>query len=216
VYTVQRDAQGGRPAWVLEPAHETSGKYGTWMRQVDATDYRGKRVRITASVRTQGATRRVDFWARAQAKDSPGDGSGLGGDWQQLPPDSEWIEKEIVLDVPMKTDRIEYGVGVAGPGKVWLESAKVEAVGSDVPLTGAGAKTASGPPDAHKHRSRPEVRRMATPPGPFSFSSARCARPTRRRRYRSRATTARPPGATSASRRPADPARSPARASTRP
>jgi len=148
LYTVQRDTQLGRPSWVLEPAHETFGKYGTWVRQVDAADYRGKRVQITASVRTQGATGRVDFWARMQAKDSSVDGDGLGGARQPLPPDSDWIQKEIVLDVPVKTDRIEYGVGVAGPGKVWLESAKVEALGGDVPLTGASAtKKVSAPPD---------------------------------------------------------------------
>jgi hypothetical protein len=134
-YVVRRDVQGSRAAWVLEPARDTFGAYGTWMRHIDAADYRGKRVRISASLKTEGATRRADFWARAQAKDSPGDGSGLGGDHQDLPHDSDWTPSAIVMDVPSETAWLEYGVGVAGPGRIWLDGAKLEVVGNDVPLT---------------------------------------------------------------------------------
>jgi hypothetical protein len=137
VYYVHRDTEGDRTAWLLEPSSDTYGKYGTWMRSIDAGEYRSKRVRITATLKTEGATRRVDFWARAQAKTSPGDGPGLGGDWKQLPPDSGWRQDVIVMDVPPETARLQYGVGVAGPGKVWLESAKLEIVGPDVPVTHA-------------------------------------------------------------------------------
>jgi hypothetical protein len=141
VYYVHRDTQGDRGAWLLEPARDTYGKYGTWMRSIDAGAYRSKRVRITATLKTQGATKRVDFWARAQAKTSPGDGPGLGGDSKQLPADSSWRQDVIVMDVPPETDQLQYGVGVAGPGKVWIESTKLEIVGQDVPLTD---KTESG------------------------------------------------------------------------
>src|SRR5262249_20677339 len=91
-YEVRRDSQGSRSAWVLQPVRDALGKYATWMRHIDASDYRAKRVRITATLKTQGANERVDFWARAQAKDSPGDGPGLGGDWENLPPDSDWMQ----------------------------------------------------------------------------------------------------------------------------
>jgi len=134
-YAVHRDGEGDRASWLLEPVSDTYGKYATWMRHVDASDFRAKRVRITATTRTQGATRRVDFWARAQAVDSPGDGHWLGGDSKHLPPDSAWQVDAIVMDVPTETKWLEYGVGVAGPGKVWLQSAKLELVGPDVPLT---------------------------------------------------------------------------------
>jgi hypothetical protein len=140
LYAVRRDTQGSRSAWLLEPVKDTYGKYGTWMRSIDAGQYRAKRVRITATIKTAGATRRVDFWARAQAWDSPGDGPGLGGDWQKLPADSDWKEDSIVMDVPAETALLQYGVGVAGPGKVWLESTKVEVVGQDVPITQGRAK----------------------------------------------------------------------------
>jgi hypothetical protein len=140
-YVVHRDGPGGRTAWLLEPFRDTFGKYGTWMRHVPAADYRGKRVRVTATLRTQGATRRVDFWARAQAKDSPGDGLGLGGDRESLPADADFASHAIVLDVPADAEWLEYGIGLAGPGRIWLESTKVETVGGDVPVTRPLART---------------------------------------------------------------------------
>jgi hypothetical protein len=142
-YAVHRDQRGGRAAWLLEPVNDTYGRYGTWMRSIDAAEYRSKRVRITATLMTQGASRRVDFWARAQGKTSPSDGPGLGYDAKYLAADSGWIEDVIVMDVPADTARLQYGVGVAGPGKVWIESTRLEVVGQDVPLT-QGRRSAEG------------------------------------------------------------------------
>src|SRR5260370_38754020 len=85
-YVVRRDTPGGRSAWLLEPIRDTFGSYGTWMRQVDAGEYRGKRGRITAIVRTQGATRRVDVGGRAQTKDRPAGGRRPGRSGGKRPP----------------------------------------------------------------------------------------------------------------------------------
>jgi hypothetical protein len=103
--------------------------------RIDPGAARGRRVRLTATVRTEGATARADFWARAQAKDSPADGHGLGGEWRSLPVNSDWIDDTIVLDVPEETASLQYGVGVAGPGRVWLDHVRMEVVGPEVPLT---------------------------------------------------------------------------------
>ena len=149
LYAVRRDGTSG---WVLEPVRDTFGRYATWMRVADADEYRGKRVRITAPVKTKGATRRVDVWARVQAKDSPGDGRGLGGDWQQLASDSDWATRTLVLDVPAEGAFLEYGVGVAGPGTVSIGKATVEVVGTDVPLTGT----------PHPHKAAPAAAAPAT------------------------------------------------------
>ena len=134
-YVVHRDTAGGRTAWVLEPHRDTFGKYGTWMRQVAADAFRGKRVRITATLRTEGATRRADLWVRAQGQDSPGDGLGLAGDMRSLPADSEWTSREAVIDVPVTAAWLEYGAGIAGPGRIRIDGMKAEIVGKEVPLT---------------------------------------------------------------------------------
>ena len=105
------------------------------MRVVDAAPMRGKHVRLSALTRTDGTTLRADFWARVQAVDSPGDGSGLGGKWIKLPASSDLTRHEVVLDVPARSASVQFGVGVAGPGVLWVDEPKLEVVGLDVPAT---------------------------------------------------------------------------------
>jgi hypothetical protein len=105
------------------------------MRVADAAPYRGKRVRMSAWVKTRGATERADFWGRVQAADSPGDGPGLGGRWTRLPAASDWQSTQIVFDVAAQAATLNYGVGVAGPGDLWVDAPSLEVVGADVPIT---------------------------------------------------------------------------------
>jgi hypothetical protein len=130
-YIVRRDGDG----WLLEPHASTYGKYGTWMRNIDATPYRNKRVRITIEARTHGAAQRVDVWSRAQAPEAPADGPGLGGDLKSLPAESSWSSYAMVFDVPASSVHLQYGVGIAGPGALWMRGAKLEVVDASVAVT---------------------------------------------------------------------------------
>lgn len=125
----------GRPTLRLAAVADSSEGYGTWMNVLFASPYAGKRVRISAYTRTVGATRRADFWARVQAKESPGDGYGLVGKFVALPASSEWQRTHIVFDVPRDGAWVHYGVGLAGAGMLWMDRATIEVVGRDVPLT---------------------------------------------------------------------------------
>ena len=131
----EENTRASRPTIVLTRTTNALNKYGTWMFLVDATTFRGKRVRFSAYTKTSGTTARADFWARVQARDSPGDGSGLGGQWISLPTFSDWTPQEIVIDVLEKGHTLQYGVGVDGPGKLWLDQPRYEVVGVDVPVT---------------------------------------------------------------------------------
>jgi hypothetical protein len=73
--------------------------------------------------------------ARVQAASSPGDGPGLGGASCKLAGDFEWRPCEVVFDVPERGTSIELGVGLAGPGAIWLDDVKLEEVAksADVP-----------------------------------------------------------------------------------
>lgn len=137
VYQVVADPEAARDghATIRLEAIPEREEYGTWMRSIDASPYRGKRVRLSALTKSSGAAVRVDFWARVQASDSPGDGSGLGGRLRRLSPDQDWERKEVVLNVPEAGAYIQYGVGLAGPGRIWMDDAKIEIVGLDVPVS---------------------------------------------------------------------------------
>ena len=139
---------GDGPTLLLAPTKTAAGKYGTFMTAIAATPFIGKRVRVSAWTRTEGTTRRADFWARVQAEDSPGDGPGLGGDNQALGANADWTKHEIVMDVPADGSSVQFGVGIAGPGMLWVDDPKVEVVGNDVALTN---KRAHRQPSKLKH-----------------------------------------------------------------
>jgi len=126
---------GGTASGRLQPRVPAPSGYGTLMQSFRADDYRGKRLRMTAQVKGREITGRGDLWLRVQAVDSPGDGPGLGGAACKLSASFDWKPCELVFEVPEEGDAIELGVGLGGPGTIWVDDVRLEAVGSDVPLT---------------------------------------------------------------------------------
>jgi hypothetical protein len=126
---------GGRQAVKLTVLPEgDKKKYGTTMQFFDAAAFIGKRVRASVWVKSEGISGRGDFWVRVQAADSPGDGGGLGGGYSHLEGDSDWTEYWAVFDVPAGGSQIDFGVGLAGPGTVWIDDASFQVVPSETPV----------------------------------------------------------------------------------
>jgi hypothetical protein len=48
---------------------------------------------------------------------------------------SEWVRRELVLNVPSDAFAIAIGALLVGPGQVWVDDFTLEVVGSDVPIT---------------------------------------------------------------------------------
>jgi len=119
----------------LRPRVAAPSGYGTLMQSIAADRYRGKRLRMTAFVKGQGITGRGDLWLRVQAAYSPGDGPGLGGGSCRLAHSFAWKSCELVFDVPEAGEAIQLGIGLAGPGTVWLDQVSLDEVARDVPVT---------------------------------------------------------------------------------
>jgi|GEM_PF-843184 len=118
--------------------------FGTLMQEVQADAYRGRRVRLSADIRTgelgdligaagnAGAAflwLRVDGQGSAMAFDNMGDRGGI-------PRASDWQRHSLVLDVPDGADGLAYGVFIMSTGSVWMDDVELEVVGDDVPTTG--------------------------------------------------------------------------------
>jgi hypothetical protein len=141
-YTAAADAtvtHEGRATVVFRPIGETGSRYATFMTGQDCTPFRAHRVRASVWVRTIGVTGRGDFWLRAQAPDSPADGAGMASTRQRLRPDGEFGRYDLVLDVPQECDRLQLGVGLGGPGMLWMDGVRVDL------LDAAGASAAPMP-----------------------------------------------------------------------
>lgn len=134
----------GHPSAFLKSKELRIDGFGTLMQDFSADHYLGKRVRFSAFVKTADAQRLVGLWMRIDKESQK-----LAFDNMQDRPiksTSDWQKYDVVLDVPQEATGIFFGVLLGGTGQVWISNAKFEVVGSDVPMTGAGAMVKGAEP----------------------------------------------------------------------
>lgn len=102
--------------------------FGGLMQSFKADRYRGKRLMLTAQIKTKGAGYGAGLWMRV---DGPNKevlafdnmmNRALGGD-------ADWRTAKIILDVSPKAKAIFYGALLSGTGQAWITSLKFETVG---------------------------------------------------------------------------------------
>lgn len=109
----------------LDVAKDNAGKKLAKQR-VDATPYRGKRVRFSCAVRMTGD-----------------DNSHLDlviTDGKHPGPDSgpircqDWTRQSVTLDIPESSEEILLCIGLTGDGSMWFDAARLEVLDDDSPL----------------------------------------------------------------------------------
>ena len=147
-YTVKLDDQDAKTgkrstliAKVGEPSTDADGPppgggFGNVMQRIDATPYRGKRVRFGGWARAEVSRLplpgplgggQAQAWFRVDRAggtmgffDNMNDRPIRGKDWQQF---------EIVGDIAADAEQINFGLLLTGRGKAWLDSVSIEVVG---------------------------------------------------------------------------------------
>jgi hypothetical protein len=127
--------RGGSPcAYLRSTAAEIEG-FGTLMQTFDAKNYRGKRLRLAADVKSADVVEWAGLWMRV---DGPNPGKSLAFDNMQDRPikgSADWREYSVVLDVDRDAEAIAFGLLLRGTGSVWLANVRIEPVGKDTPTT---------------------------------------------------------------------------------
>jgi hypothetical protein len=135
------DRREGRAA-VTRACVESPQGFGTLMQEVLPDDYRGKRVRLAAWVRTEAVTRWCGLWMRVDGANK----RVLAFDNMESRPirgTAGWTRHEVVLDVAAEAELVAFGVILDGTGAAWIDEVTFEVVGTDVPTTGQGFPAAS-------------------------------------------------------------------------
>ncbi|HSP13406.1 MAG TPA: erythromycin esterase family protein [Thermoanaerobaculia bacterium] len=106
-----------------------SSPFGVLSQRIDATPYRGKKIRFRAKVRSQLADDQSSarIWLRV---DLPGGGMGFFDNMQSRAPKSlpEWTDQEIVGDVAPDAEAIVFGGLFIGSGIAWYDETSLEIV----------------------------------------------------------------------------------------
>ena len=135
---------GMRVAYLRCTAEQPSG-FGTMMQMIDADRYRGKRMRLSARLRTHGLDGPDDWAGLWMRVDGPPGGQPLAFDnmrsgKREIRGDTDWRRCEVVLEAPHGARAVAFGVLLSGGGEVRAADFRFEEVGQDVPTTGAPAR----------------------------------------------------------------------------
>lgn len=130
---------GKNAATILSTAKNIKG-FGTLMQNCLPDNYLGKRVKLSAMVKTKDIANWAGIWFRVDDKES---GESLGFDNlkdgkkdRSIKGTTDWAKYEIVLDVPLKSSNLAYGALLAGTGQIWFDNMQFEVVDKNVPTTG--------------------------------------------------------------------------------
>jgi len=124
------------------------------MQSFSATQYIGKRLRLSGYLKSDSVTSWGGLWMRIDDAHQTRNGypASVGFDNmhdgikdRSIKGTTGWQNYSVVLDVPEGATGISIGFLLDGPGTIWLSNSKVEVVGNDVPVTGRAPN--SPPPD---------------------------------------------------------------------
>jgi len=123
----------GRPSAFLKSKPSATEGFGTLMQSFSAEQYLGKRVRLTAFVKSERVNNWAGLWMRVD-KDKVGVAFDNMMD-RPIKGTNDWRSYSVVLDVPQDATAIFFGILLEQGGEVWLNSTQFEVVGPEVPTT---------------------------------------------------------------------------------
>ena len=130
-YTIGLDKsvfKTGRSSAFLKSTEKEIVGFGTLMQTCGAEDYLGKRIKMTAYIKSENVSDWAGMWLRIDSKQTK---KSLSFDNMQDRPikgNKDWKMYEIILDVPEESGTLNFGVLLSGIGKVWFDNIKFEVV----------------------------------------------------------------------------------------
>lgn len=127
----------GKPSGFIrlkESEPEIVKAIATLQHSVPLTDYVGSRIRFSARLKAKNVGQDAGLWIEVV---NPVTRSlRLADTWDRpIQGTHDWQRYEMVLDVPGGSNHALFGLYLESEGTVWINDAKIEVVGNDVPIT---------------------------------------------------------------------------------
>lgn len=112
----------------LESIENKIEGFGTLMQTSSVDEYLGKRIKMTAYIKSDNVADWAGMWLRVDSRQTK---KSLSFDNMQDRPikgNNDWTKCEIILDVPDESGTLNFGVLLSGTGKVWFDNITFEVV----------------------------------------------------------------------------------------
>ncbi|MGN7382161.1 helix-turn-helix domain-containing protein [Paenibacillus sp. SAFN-117] len=125
--------QGRASGYLMSESEQLEG-FATMMQMFKADRYLGKRLRLTGFVKSDDVKGWAGLWMRIDGADEDMLGFDNMGN-RPIGGTTPWSQYSIVLDVPKSSKEIAIGVLLYGPGKIWVDSLRLDEVDEKIPTT---------------------------------------------------------------------------------
>ncbi len=122
----RKEKHGGKASGFVRMKDADDTDFGTLAQVFKADDYRGKRVLLSAWVKTKDVAGGAALWMRVDGADKTLAFDNMDG--RRVKGDNDWARHEVVLDVAEAAKHITFGLLVAGKGQAWVDDFRLESV----------------------------------------------------------------------------------------
>lgn len=133
---VKGSAADGSNAATIRSIDQKVKGFGTLMQDCKPDQFRGKRIRLSGSVKSENVKGWAGLWLRVdqERSDTPLSFDNMSD--RKIKGSMPWANYEIVLDVPSNASNLAYGALLCGTGQIWFDNLKFDIVDSTVSVTG--------------------------------------------------------------------------------
>lgn len=120
---------GGNAATIRSKKKNKSEGWGTLMQDIRPEKFLGKKVKMSAFVKTSELNNKAGLWMRVDKMNSK---TPLAFDNMMKRPikgTTDWTRYEIILDVPAEASNIAFGALLIGSGQLWFDDISFEIAG---------------------------------------------------------------------------------------
>jgi len=118
----------GSSSAFLESTKKKIEGFGTLMQSCGASEYLGKRIKMTAYVKSENVSDWAGMWLRVDSRNTKKSLSFDNMYDRPIKGDNDWMKCEIILDVPEESGTLNFGILLNGTGKVWFDNISFEIV----------------------------------------------------------------------------------------
>ncbi len=164
---------GGKASARIDFMGERFAGFLSLVQTFKADAYRGKRVRLSAWVKTKSPDSHAQLWFRLDAlKRMPGF-DNMGN--RPVKGITDWQKHDLVLDVPEDVIAIVFGLLSQNQGTIWVDDFSFEIVGNDVAVTNSLT-----PEAINQERNNSALANAILPPKPLNLDFEAGANPVRK------------------------------------
>jgi len=121
--------QNGEKSAYIESTESEINGFGTLMQTCSAKEYLGKKVKMSGFIKTENISDWVGMWLRIDPIISPSSEYFDNMSDRQIKGTTNWKKYEVILDIPINSNSMNFGVLIYGTGKVWFDNLSFEILG---------------------------------------------------------------------------------------